>query len=172
MSRPAQLITDMTPSLNVWKIAVRVIDLWIVKERNGNQHLEAILQDIKGNQIHLITRNRELDAWKDTLLEHQALMVYNGEPLINDLPLKVCDNNYKLFFNATTIITSIDMPKVPLHTFNISSHLVNSLVVISMLIIYTVFIHTVFSDYVLIFMYTNSVLVFLQTDVIGVLQQV
>ncbi|KAL5052781.1 hypothetical protein RYX36_033463, partial [Vicia faba] len=44
-------------------------------------------------------------------------MVYNREPQINDLPLKVCDNKLKLFFNGTTVITSIDMLDTPVHTF-------------------------------------------------------
>ncbi|KAL5080024.1 hypothetical protein RYX36_008445, partial [Vicia faba] len=48
---------------------------------------------------------------------HQTHMVYNREPLINDLPLKLCDNKLKLFFNGTTSITSIDMPNIPIHKF-------------------------------------------------------
>lgn len=47
MSRPSLLITNLRPDLKVWKIAVRVIDLWVVKEHNGNQHVEAILQSVK-----------------------------------------------------------------------------------------------------------------------------
>lgn len=45
-------------------------------------------------------------------------MVYNGEPQINDLPLKVFDNEVKLSFNGTISITSTDMPDIPLHKFN------------------------------------------------------
>lgn len=47
MSRPPLLITELRPDLNVWKIVVCVINIWIVKERNGNQHVEAILQNVK-----------------------------------------------------------------------------------------------------------------------------
>lgn len=45
-------------------------------------------------------------------------MLYLGEPQINDLPLKVCDNKLKLFSNATTEVTTIEMPEIPLHKFN------------------------------------------------------
>ena len=44
-------------------------------------------------------------------------MIYNGEPLKNDLPLKVCDNNFKLFFSAGTTITQVDIPEIPPQTF-------------------------------------------------------
>ncbi|KAL5078826.1 hypothetical protein RYX36_007247 [Vicia faba] len=35
------------------------------------------------------------------------------------MPLKVCDNKLKLFFNGTTTITSIDMPKILVHKFKL-----------------------------------------------------
>ena len=45
-------------------------------------------------------------------------MVYNGEPQIYDLLLKVCDKKFKLFFNGTTAVTAIDMLDIPLQKFN------------------------------------------------------
>lgn len=47
MSRPPIAIADLRPNNNVWKLAIRAVDLWIVKERNGQQHLEAVVQDSK-----------------------------------------------------------------------------------------------------------------------------
>lgn len=32
---------------NVQKLVIHVVDLWIVKERNGQQHFECVIQDIK-----------------------------------------------------------------------------------------------------------------------------
>ncbi|CAL5191723.1 unnamed protein product [Lathyrus oleraceus] len=97
MSRPPILIKDLPPDQKHWKIVIHVIDLWLVKERNGQQHVKVIIQDAEDHQIHVVIRNRELDVWNQTLQEHHTYMVYNGEPLINDLPLKVCANKFQLF---------------------------------------------------------------------------
>lgn len=45
MSRPPILIKDLPPDQKHWKIVIHVIDLWLVKERNGQQHVEVIIQD-------------------------------------------------------------------------------------------------------------------------------
>ncbi|XP_058784009.1 ABC transporter G family member STR2-like [Vicia villosa] len=45
MSRPSIMIGDLIPEQNLWKIVVRVVDVWTVKERNGQQHIEAVIQD-------------------------------------------------------------------------------------------------------------------------------
>ncbi|KAL5101974.1 hypothetical protein RYX36_006301 [Vicia faba] len=76
MSRPPIMIFDLKPEQNVWKITIRMVDVLNIMEHNGQQHLEAIIQDAKDNQTY---------------------MVYNGEALLNDMPLNMCDNKYKLF---------------------------------------------------------------------------
>ncbi|KAL5065747.1 hypothetical protein RYX36_027484 [Vicia faba] len=60
MSRPPIMICDLKPKQNVWKIAIRVVDVWNVKEHNGKQHLEAIIQDAKTEQIHVVTLSMTL----------------------------------------------------------------------------------------------------------------
>ncbi|KAL5076802.1 hypothetical protein RYX36_015786 [Vicia faba] len=84
-----------------------------VKEHNGQQHLEAIIQDAKAEQIHVVTCSRDLDVWKNNLQENQTYMVYNGETVLYDIPMKVCDNKYKLFFNSSTTITAVDIRDIP-----------------------------------------------------------
>lgn len=55
---------------------------------------------------------------KQTIQEHQTCMIYNGEPILNDLPFKICDNPLNLFLNGGTTITMIDMPKIITHKFD------------------------------------------------------
>ncbi|KAL5059418.1 hypothetical protein RYX36_031022 [Vicia faba] len=97
MSRPLIAICDLKPEHNIWKLDIHVVNLLIIKEHSGQQHLEVIIQDAKADQIQIVTRSRELEIWNKFLQENQTYTVYNGEPLINDLPLKVCDNKFKLF---------------------------------------------------------------------------
>ncbi|CAK8538744.1 unnamed protein product [Lathyrus sativus] len=117
MSRAPITIADLKIGNNVWKLAARVVDLWIVKDRNGQQHFEGVLQDSKCDKIHVVTRNRDFNLWKQRLREHQTVMVYNGDPLNNDLALKVCDNPLKLVFNGGTTVTVVDMPEIPAYQF-------------------------------------------------------
>jgi hypothetical protein len=40
MSRPFDFIKDLNKEREIWKIAVRVIDCWIVTGSNGQPHIE------------------------------------------------------------------------------------------------------------------------------------
>ncbi|KAL5061533.1 hypothetical protein RYX36_023270, partial [Vicia faba] len=55
MSRPPISISDLKLENNVRKLVVRVADLWFIKERSGQQHLEAIIQNANADQIHIVT---------------------------------------------------------------------------------------------------------------------
>lgn len=46
MSRPFIFISDLKKGNQIWKIVIRVVDLWIVKELSG-QHVELVIQDVK-----------------------------------------------------------------------------------------------------------------------------
>ncbi|CAI8589908.1 unnamed protein product [Vicia faba] len=75
MSRPPIAICDLMPEHNVWKLAIHIVDLGIIKEQNGGQ-------------IHVVTRSRELEIWNTLLKKNETYMIYNGEPLINNFSLK------------------------------------------------------------------------------------
>ncbi|KAL5064576.1 hypothetical protein RYX36_026313 [Vicia faba] len=51
---------------------------------------------------------------KKTLQDIQTYMAHN-EALLYDMPLKVCDNKYKLFFSCATTITAVDIPTILVH---------------------------------------------------------
>ncbi|XP_058761709.1 uncharacterized protein LOC131635113 [Vicia villosa] len=103
MSRPPILISELKPDQKFWKIAIRVIDVW------------------DGDQIHVVTRSRDFELWKKTLQEMQTYIVYNGETMINEMHMKVCDNKYKVFFNRATTVTAVDVLDIPEHSFNFKS---------------------------------------------------
>lgn len=47
MSKPPILIKDLQKGNNIWKMADRIVDLWTVKERSGQLHLEIVIKDSK-----------------------------------------------------------------------------------------------------------------------------
>lgn len=51
MARPSIMIADLKKGNNVWKMATHVVDMWIVKEQNRQQHFERIIQD---NRVFIV----------------------------------------------------------------------------------------------------------------------
>ncbi|XP_058740821.1 uncharacterized protein LOC131613143 [Vicia villosa] len=99
-------------------MCIRVVDLWVVIEKNGDKHLEAVIQDGQGDKIHVITRSRDFPDWVEAVKEHETYNLYNGEPVENDVPLKVCCNPLKLIFNGGTTMTKVAIPEIPAHKFS------------------------------------------------------
>ncbi|XP_058749322.1 replication protein A 70 kDa DNA-binding subunit A-like [Vicia villosa] len=118
MSRAPILIKDLVKGNQVWKMQIRVVDLWVVKEKSGHKHLELVIQDVKGDQIHVTTRSRDFKDWHDQVKEHETYTLYNGEPVVNDGALKVCSNPLKIVFNGGTAITNVPFPDIPHHKYN------------------------------------------------------
>ncbi|CAK8574917.1 unnamed protein product [Lathyrus sativus] len=117
MSRPPILIKDLEKGKQVLKMLIRIVDLWIVKEKSGLQHFELVIQDSQGDQIHVTTRNREFKDWSEQLTEHDTYCLYNGEPMTNDGTSKVFPNKLKLVFNGGTTILKLPIPEIPKHHF-------------------------------------------------------
>ncbi|XP_058774762.1 uncharacterized protein LOC131649033 [Vicia villosa] len=118
MSRQPILIKDLVKGNQVWKMLIRIVDLWVVIEKNGHKHMEAVIQDGQGDKIHVITRSRDFQDWVEVLKEHETYNINNGEPVENDVPLKVCCNPLKLIFNGGTTMTKVAIPEIPAHSFS------------------------------------------------------
>ncbi|XP_058780631.1 uncharacterized protein LOC131654577 [Vicia villosa] len=115
MSRAPILINDLVKGNQVWKMMIRVVDLWVVNEKNGHQHLEMVIQD--GDNIHVTTWNRDFKDWFEQVKEHETFILYNGEPVDNEGPLKVCSHPLKLIFNGGTTMTKVALPDIPAYKY-------------------------------------------------------
>ncbi|XP_058759289.1 uncharacterized protein LOC131632566 [Vicia villosa] len=118
MSRAPIFIKDLVKGNQVWKMQIRVVDLWVVKEKTGQKHIELVIQDVKGDQIHVTTRSRDFKDWIDQVKEHETYTLHNGEPIVNDGTLKVCSNPLKIVFNGGTAMTNVAFPDIPHHKYN------------------------------------------------------
>ncbi|XP_058747831.1 uncharacterized protein LOC131620672 [Vicia villosa] len=118
MSRAPICIKDLVKGNQVWKMQIRVVDLWVVKEKTGQKHIELVIQDVKGDQIHVTTRSRDFKDWNDQVKEHETYTLHNGEPVVNDGALKVCSNPLKIVFNGGTAMTKVPFPDIPHHKYN------------------------------------------------------
>ncbi|XP_058767622.1 uncharacterized protein LOC131641334 [Vicia villosa] len=118
MSRAPIFIKNLLKGNQVWKMHIRVVDMWIVIEKNGSQHLEAVIQDAKGDKIHVTTWGKDFQDWVEVVTEHGTYYLYNGEPVENDGPFKVCFNPLKLIFNGGTTMTKVAIPEIPTHSYS------------------------------------------------------
>ncbi|XP_050919957.1 uncharacterized protein LOC127137541 [Lathyrus oleraceus] len=129
MSRPLILISALTSNQKVWKIVIRVIDLWIVKEHNGLQHVEAIIHDAeiggsgKKACINVTLSDdcgAELDVtlWESYANQHTSYIKDNAPPgviLTHDWSLKSLSTrklNVSNAWNGSKLLLNYDHPQV------------------------------------------------------------
>ncbi|KAI5434657.1 hypothetical protein KIW84_021472 [Lathyrus oleraceus] len=117
MSRPPIIIKGLVKGNHVRKMLIRVANLWVVKEKNGLHHLEMVIQDAKGDQIHVTTRNREFKDCIEQLIENETYCLYNGDHMVNEGNFKVCLNKLKLVFNGGTTISKMEITAILPHQF-------------------------------------------------------
>ncbi|CAI8604331.1 unnamed protein product [Vicia faba] len=53
--------------------------MWVVKGKNGSQHLELVLQNGMSDQIHVTSRSQDFKDLIEQLKEHETYYIYNGE---------------------------------------------------------------------------------------------
>ncbi|XP_058744297.1 uncharacterized protein LOC131616858 [Vicia villosa] len=72
----------------------------------------------QGDRIHITTWSRDFKDWIEQVKEHETYSLYNGEPILNDGPFKVCPNPLKLVFNGGTTMTIMAISEIPTHKYN------------------------------------------------------
>ncbi|KAE9607670.1 putative nucleic acid-binding protein [Lupinus albus] len=97
LSRPFDFIKDLNDSKHIWKIAVRITQIWYVQIPLKPGHLEMILMDSKGDKIQVSDRKDEFNQWSQCLLENNNTYVMHIFNIMrNDLQYKVCDHVYRM----------------------------------------------------------------------------
>lgn len=89
MSRPPILIKDLVKGNQVWKMLIRNVNLWVVKEKNGLQHLEMVIQDSKVTDCLSVC----IYLWIRLLNEHRNCRVIKFTWLLAIESLKIGLNN-------------------------------------------------------------------------------
>ncbi|WJX34065.1 hypothetical protein P8452_22213 [Trifolium repens] len=102
MSRAFDFIKDLNKERAIWKIAVQVVDSWVVIGTNGFQHLEMIIVDEKGDRVHVVTRYKEFEHWKSFIEDHKIYVLYNCQVYDNDAGYKPCEGPFKIVLGSGT----------------------------------------------------------------------
>ncbi|KAF1872128.1 hypothetical protein Lal_00033782, partial [Lupinus albus] len=103
LSRPFDFIKDVNDSKHLWKIAVRITQLWYVQIPPKPGHLEMIFMDSKGDKIQ----------WSQSLLENKTYVMHNFNVLRNDLLFKACDHLFRMQFTAGTTLKQREFLDIP-----------------------------------------------------------
>ncbi|WJX71984.1 hypothetical protein P8452_55910 [Trifolium repens] len=118
MSRVFDFIKDLNKERAIWKIAVRVVDSWVVTGTNGFQHLEMVIADEKGDRVHAITRYKEFEHWKSFIQDRKVYVLYNCQVYDNELGLKPCEGPFKVVFGSgTNIKPTPEITNIPVQDF-------------------------------------------------------
>ncbi|KAF1876975.1 hypothetical protein Lal_00012449, partial [Lupinus albus] len=98
LSRPFDFIKDVNDSKHLWKVVVRITQLWYVQVPPKPCHLEMILMDSK-----VSVKKNEFNQRSQSLLENKTYIMHNFNVLRNDLQFKACDHVYRMQFTADVI---------------------------------------------------------------------
>lgn len=113
MARPFQKINSLNDSKSLWKIAVRVVDLWTVGNSKNKQHIEMVVCDKEGDRIQVILPNEFKDQFKSRVAENTTFTLQNFDVEKNEMTIKATNQKFRLVFNAATTIDSIDKHDIP-----------------------------------------------------------
>ncbi|PNX85483.1 replication factor-a protein 1 (Rpa1) family protein, partial [Trifolium pratense] len=119
MSRGVDNIKDINDNKEVWKVAVKVDDIWTTT-RYSKEYAEMIIRDIQGDSIHVMIGPEEYKKRTDELAELMKLKTFtmtNFRVQPNDDKFKLTPHAYKMLFISGTSVQPKDIPNMPVSAF-------------------------------------------------------
>ncbi|WJX46875.1 hypothetical protein P8452_33622 [Trifolium repens] len=99
--RPFEKIKDIDDTKSLWRIAVRVKDLWVVRHgKTNNQHFEMVVCDELG------------DEFKTQFTLNQTCTLQNFSVEHNKFSIKATPHSFKLIITAGTLIEDVNQHKI------------------------------------------------------------
>ncbi|RHN55670.1 putative nucleic acid-binding protein [Medicago truncatula] len=109
---PVQFIADINPKKDFWKLAVRVKDKWVVV-KDGKEHLEMVIVDSKGDDIHVVIPTEYKAIFDIILQEDNTYTLSNFQVGKNDLLFKASDHKYRLKWTGGTTAVDVNVHNIP-----------------------------------------------------------
>ncbi|XP_050916236.1 uncharacterized protein LOC127131354 [Lathyrus oleraceus] len=110
MARPIEDVRDTNDFKDLWKIAVRIRDLWFVKSVSNKEHLKMVLVDAKCDMTQVIIQSHLILKHKPTFIVGNTYIMHNFKVSNNDFSFKETTYSFKLLFYGTTFAKVIDFP--------------------------------------------------------------
>ncbi|WJX78859.1 hypothetical protein P8452_62041 [Trifolium repens] len=112
MSREVDLIKDVGDGQELWKLAVRVEDLW--KSGIGkNEHIEFLILDKQGDNIQVLLPADLCPTWGPKLSEGSTYIMKNFKVQNNEFGVKFCDHPFMLVMVGGERGSKVEPTKLP-----------------------------------------------------------
>ncbi|KAI5430223.1 hypothetical protein KIW84_034703 [Lathyrus oleraceus] len=98
MARPIEDVRDTNDFKDLWKIAVRIRDLWFVKSVSNKEHLKMVLVDAKCDMTQVIIQSHLILKHKPTFIVGNTYIMHNFKVSNNDFSFKETTYSFKLLF--------------------------------------------------------------------------
>ncbi|CAL5207357.1 unnamed protein product [Lathyrus oleraceus] len=108
MALPFEDIKNINDSKDLWKIVVRVKDLWSVTTMANKEHLGMVVIDLKKDMIQVIVPPYLVPKHKDTFKIGNTYIIQNFKVAKNDLTFKATTHNFNLIFCGATSARDAD----------------------------------------------------------------
>ncbi|WJX19584.1 hypothetical protein P8452_09253 [Trifolium repens] len=135
--RPFEKIKDIDDTKSLWRIAVRVKDLWVVRHgKTNNQHFEMVVCDELGDEIQVTVPSDLNEIFKTQFSLHQTCTLQNFSVEHNKFSIKATPHSFKLIVTAGTLIEDVNQHKIgaPGYKFKDFSNITNGKVPSDLLI--------------------------------------
>ncbi|CAL5212474.1 unnamed protein product [Lathyrus oleraceus] len=96
MARPIEDIKNINDFKNLWKIVVRIKDLWFVTTMANKEHLEIFVIDLKKDMIQVTVPPHLVPKHKNTFKIGKTYIIQNVKVAKNDFTFKATTYNFKL----------------------------------------------------------------------------
>ncbi|CAL5202543.1 unnamed protein product [Lathyrus oleraceus] len=121
MARLVEDIKNINDSKNLWKIVVRIKDLWSITTMAKKKYLEIVVIDSKKEMIQVIVPSYLVPKHKYIFKIGKTCIIQNFKVTKNDLTFKAITHNFKLVFCGATFARAADFPDIPLNNFRFTN---------------------------------------------------
>ncbi|KAI5442808.1 hypothetical protein KIW84_011726 [Lathyrus oleraceus] len=112
MARPFEKIIDINDLKEPWKVSVCVHHKWSMVT-NNKEHLEMIVVDKDGTDVHVIVPTTYLSAFNTMLNVDHTYTISNFKVAANDLVFKPSCHQYMVKFTGGTSVSDVDKHVIP-----------------------------------------------------------
>ncbi|WJX77054.1 hypothetical protein P8452_60397 [Trifolium repens] len=113
LSRPFDSISGIRLDREVWKLPVKIVNIWYEKDSPCRKHIEMVIMDSNCDRIQIVVPERYIDSWSPKFIEYQTYVFNNFRVEANDLMSRACQNPLKLIWFDGTFISYEQIPPIP-----------------------------------------------------------
>ncbi|KAL2899081.1 Replication factor A protein 1 [Bienertia sinuspersici] len=124
MVQSINMINDFTPINEIWKIKVRIILFWEVRNYNNPNvvdSIELVSVDEKGSRIQASIRKTIMQRFSNMVKEGWCRIIANFGLISNNGKYRATNHSYKLNFLFKTVVRECEDVQLPLHGLNFTS---------------------------------------------------